>query len=96
MYILYLNQFVDEKYRARARGITVDKKKGKRISNIKHELLLMEGHLDAFLSNALGNLDQDTKIYSRIKDARNSQLHGEFLGSVDSIIFTFFLHLLYL
>ena len=78
------------------RGVRVNKKEGNRISNIEHELLLMEDHLDNFLSNALGNLDQDTKIYSRIKKARNSQLHGEFIGSFDSLIFTFFLHLLYL
>ncbi len=78
------------------RKITLEKEKGTRISNIQHELLLLEGYLDDYLSNALGKLDQDTNIYSRIKDARNSQLHGEFLGCLDSMIFTFFLHLLYL
>ena len=78
------------------RGIKIRKKKGSRVNNIQHALLLVEESLDDYLSKSLRQLDVDTGIYHRIKNARNQQLHGEFLGRADSVIFNLFLSLFYL
>ena len=78
------------------RGVEIRKKKGRRVNNIQHALLIVEESLDDYLSKSLRQLDVDTGMYHRIKDARNQQLHGEFLGRADSVIFNLFLSLFYL
>jgi hypothetical protein len=94
--LLTISGIAKEDIHREIRGVEIRKKKGRRVNDIQHDLLLVEENLDDYLSKSLRQLDADTGIYHRIKDARNQQLHGEFLGRADSVIFNLFLSLFYL